>query len=234
MSTRTSQNNASGDPKSSSATAAGSEPSGIPTGTLGLITIPATCHNDPEIARPALCTSFDASGQDGMRERLKRRRRLTRSIRPNPEQPRDILQTFETAVIAESIAPRILSDALSNSLYYQFEGVCSEMGSFVEGHRVFELEWEGTEPTMSNATLPVTQFTPSSEGASAYQLGIGQIRQYTLVALDALSLTLGNTFSFGTAACIGTLENIGPKRYVIATAGHVVDDAPSLDIQGDS
>lgn len=33
-------------------------------------------------------------------------------------------------------------------------------------------------------------------------------------------------FSYGAIGFIEVLENLGPRRLVIATAGHAVDDAP--------
>lgn len=49
---------------------------------------------------------------------------------------------------------------------------------------------------------------------------------------EVVSLRLDEDFSFGTLGFVGTLENLGPQRHVLVTAGHVVDDALSVLIHG--
>lgn len=49
---------------------------------------------------------------------------------------------------------------------------------------------------------------------------------------ETISLRLDGDFSFGTLGFVGTIENLGPQRNVLVTAGHVVDDAPSILIHG--
>ena len=42
---------------------------------------------------------------------------------------------------------------------------------------------------------------------------------------ETISLRLGGDFSFGTLGFVGIIENLGPPRHVLMTAGHVADDA---------
>lgn len=49
---------------------------------------------------------------------------------------------------------------------------------------------------------------------------------------EPISLRLDGDSSFGTLGFVGTIENLGPQRHVLVTAGHMVDDAPSILIHG--
>lgn len=37
-------------------------------------------------------------------------------------------------------------------------------------------------------------------------------------------MQLDGDFSFGTLGFVGIIENLGPPRHVVVTAGHVVDN----------
>ena len=49
---------------------------------------------------------------------------------------------------------------------------------------------------------------------------------------ETISLRLDGGFSFGTLGFVGIIENLGPPRHVLVTAGHVVDDARYILIHG--
>ncbi|KAK2752820.1 hypothetical protein FQN55_005952 [Onygenales sp. PD_40] len=132
--------------------------------------------SDPELRhreesrRPIFWTPDDRPGHDGVRDRHKRRRRLTQSLDLNPEQLRDVLlfiyanqrgmsmnwtpdilyryvpRTFEGAAVHESLAAHTLQEAMGKALFKQIPGVYEETLRSEGGHMIFELHWTGVEP----------------------------------------------------------------------------------------
>ncbi|KAK2801139.1 hypothetical protein FQN50_007868 [Emmonsiellopsis sp. PD_5] len=123
-----------------------------------------------ESRRPIFWTHGDRPGHDGVRDRHKRRRRLTQSLNLTPEQLRHILlfiyenqsgvsinwtpeilyqyvpRTFEGADVPEPLAAYTLKKAMGKALFKQIPGVYEETLRSDGGHMIFELHWTGVEP----------------------------------------------------------------------------------------
>ncbi|EER42499.1 conserved hypothetical protein [Histoplasma capsulatum H143] len=199
----------------------------------------------PKISDQLFWSPEDGPGRKGVFDRIKRKRRLKKSITLNPEQLHDILNfiannqdeggnvlwtpeilfryvpsNFEGATVPRKTANNVLSHAISKSFFSIFPSVYMEKLKF-------ELVWHGPEPVVPEALQDTPAFTlverePKQIHLEAVQPGS------TIATRESFSLQLDDCSSTGTVGFLGTLDNLGPTRHVLATAGHVIEDASSV------
>ncbi|KAK2750241.1 hypothetical protein FQN55_002386 [Onygenales sp. PD_40] len=127
----------------------------------------------------------DRAGSRGVLDRLKRKRRLRKSITLGPEQLHDVLDfiannqdkegrvlwtpdilfryvptVFESARVPQKTAGDVLTHAISKSFFSIFPSAYMENLTFVGNpkRRVYELLWHGTEPIVPEVLRDIRAF----------------------------------------------------------------------------
>ncbi|KAG5301617.1 hypothetical protein I7I48_01691 [Histoplasma ohiense] len=140
----------------------------------------------PKISDQLFWSPEDGPGRKGVLDRIKRKRRLKKSISLNPEQLHDILNfiannqdeggnvlwtpeilfryvpsNFEGATVPRKTANDVLSHAISKSFFSIFPSVNMEKLKFVGNpkRRMYELVWHGPEPVVPEAPRDTPAFT---------------------------------------------------------------------------
>ncbi|KAM5476748.1 hypothetical protein MauCBS54593_000018 [Microsporum audouinii] len=221
---------------------------------------PRTQPTEYSLGSDDACPSFwapgDRPGHKGLMDQHRRKSRLTRSIRLDAKQLRHVLlfmqhnhsrdgirwtpeilfsyvpRTFEDATTTEAIAAQALFHAITPSLAAIFKTTHSNVLSLNTSPRyiVFEFFWHGSPPVVPQdlRDLPNIKLT-REEPEEIYPDTIKSGSK--IIVPDPLSLNLNSTFSFGTVGYVAVIEELGERRLVLVTAGHVVDDARTIRIQ---
>ncbi|EFQ96904.1 hypothetical protein MGYG_09211 [Nannizzia gypsea CBS 118893] len=209
----------------------------------------------PDDANPPFWAPGDRPGQKGLLDRRRRKSRLIRSICLDAKQLRDVLRfilhndspdgikwtpdilfayvprTFEDATTTETIAAQALFHVIAPSLAAIFKTTHSSVLSLNKypQYVVFEFFWHGSPPVvpLELRDLPNIKLT-REEPEMIYPDTIKSGSK--IIVPDQLSLNLNSTFSFGTVGYVAVIEELGERRLVLVTAGHVVDGAHSIQV----
>ncbi|PGH05278.1 hypothetical protein GX51_02999 [Blastomyces parvus] len=208
----------------------------------------------PKVSDQLFWSPADCPGRKGVLDRIKRKRRLKKSISLNPEQLHEILSfiannqdeggnvlwtpeilfryvpsDFEGATVPRKTANDVLTHAISKSFFSIFPSVYMEKLKFVGNpkRRMYELIWHEPQPVIPEALRDTPAFTLVEQEPRQMRLQAVQPGS-TIAARESFSLRLDDCSSTGTVGFLGTLDNLGPTRHVLTTAGHVIEDASSV------
>ncbi|EEH08523.1 conserved hypothetical protein [Histoplasma capsulatum G186AR] len=178
----------------------------------------------PKISDQLFWSPEDGPGRKGVLDRIKRKRRLTKSITLNPEQLHDILNfiannqdeggnvlwtpeivfryvpsNFEGATVPRKTANDVLSHAISKSFFSIFPSVYMEKLKFVGNpkRRMYELVWHGPEPVVPEALRDTPAFTLVEREPKQIRLQAVQPGS-TIATRESFSLRLDDCSSTGT------------------------------------
>ena len=116
--------------------------------------------------------------------------------------------------------------------------VHSESSAWIEtaGHRIYKLYWHGVEPELPVLLqgLPNISFIEDNLKNFHWDVGHSVSTGCKISCRDPYPLRLEDTTTSGTIGFVGRLENLGPLRHVIATVGHVIDEAQSIHFYDDA
>ena len=101
------------------------------------------------------------------------------------------------------------------------------------GRRVYELSYGEKDPVIPAALrdLPNLAFSKQPEYDIRPERYVESGSKISIT--EAYSLRLDDEAGFGTVGFAAVLEdNLGTRRHVLSTVGHVIDDASTINVQG--